>query len=783
MADWAGYLLTTEAEPRVRRARDLVRVLGGMLLVLLMAANTVRTGRLQESMFDFAEALPGWMRIAFWAGYGLGAVYAIALALVLMVRVRRNPGAARDLIVAVVGAFAIAILAMRWVEGVWPPLLPELGLEAPVRLFPIVRVAIMTAAVVIVSPHVTRPVRRFGSAMVLLVAISGFGLGFGLPSDAVAGIGIGMIAAGGVLLLFGSPGGFPDVGAVAAALHQLGVGVHGLEPAADQSWGTRRLVGVGDDGVTIEIKAFGRDAADTQVGARIWRSLLYRDAGPAPAFTRMQAVEHEALMALFAARAGVSAAEPLTAGLAGDDVAILAVRLPGRSLSGVSPDENGDDRLAAIWRDVAALHDADIAHGALNTSALMLTDEGHLFDRFEWATLAAGDRKLSDIVELLFSTSVQLGPERSVAVAHRALGTDRLAAALPYFQLPAVSRATRRTVAKPKAFMADLKREVADATGVEPPEPIKLRRVSLRSLLMSGLMLLAANALITQLGGIDYAAVWEVAKGASIVGLMVAFVFAHLTFVAEARSMLAAVGRPLPMEPLVVLQVGTKFMGLAVPSPAGRVMMMSAFLVKFGLGPTLAITQGAIDGAAGFVVEVFVLLLALAFSDRSFDLGGSTDWQQILLIVVGVVVVGVLLVLLIGRLRRLVLPIVKDALGMVASVAREPKRAVALLGSNFLSRLSLGVTLWILLRSVGVGDVTIAVAFAVTVATNLLAGLVPIPGGIGVAEAVMTSWLVLVGVPEAPAFAVTVLFRMFTFYIPAVEGFFAVRWLEKGGYL
>jgi uncharacterized protein (TIRG00374 family) len=93
------------------------------------------------------------------------------------------------------------------------------------------------------------------------------------------------------------------------------------------------------------------------------------------------------------------------------------------------------------------------------------------------------------------------------------------------------------------------------------------------------------------------------------------------------------------------------------------------------------------------------------------------------------------------------------------------------------------VTLWILLRSVGVGDVTIAVAFAVTVATNLLAGLVPIPGGIGVAEAVMTSWLVLVGVPEAPAFAVTVLFRMFTFYIPAVEGFFAVRWLEKGGYL
>jgi uncharacterized membrane protein YbhN (UPF0104 family) len=38
-------------------------------------------------------------------------------------------------------------------------------------------------------------------------------------------------------------------------------------------------------------------------------------------------------------------------------------------------------------------------------------------------------------------------------------------------------------------------------------------------------------------------------------------------------------------------------------------------------------------------------------------------------------------------------------------------------------------------------------------------------------------------VPEAEAFAATVIFRMVTFYIPAVEGFFTMRSLEKGGYL
>ena len=129
------------------------------------------------------------------------------------------------------------------------------------------------------------------------------------------------------------------------------------------------------------------------------------------------------------------------------------------------------------------------------------------------------------------------------------------------------------------------------------------------------------------------------------------------------------------------------------------------------------------------------------------------------------------------------MPVLKEALGSVTSVLSEPRRALTLLASNFLGRLALGFTLWIILRAVGVDDISIPVALTVTVATNLLAGLVPVPGGVGIAEAVMTSWLVLVGVPEAEAFAATVVFRMWTFYVPAMEGFFAMRWLESRDYL
>ena len=47
----------------------------------------------------------------------------------------------------------------------------------------------------------------------------------------------------------------------------------------------------------------------------------------------------------------------------------------------------------------------------------------------------------------------------------------------------------------------------------------------------------------------------------------------------------------------------------------------------------------------------------------------------------------------------------------------------------------------------------------------------------------MTGILVLFGVDENAAFAAAISWRVTTFYLPAVEGFFAMRWLEKHQYL
>lgn len=65
----------------------------------------------------------------------------------------------------------------------------------------------------------------------------------------------------------------------------------------------------------------------------------------------------------------------------------------------------------------------------------------------------------------------------------------------------------------------------------------------------------------------------------------------------------------------------------------------------------------------------------------------------------------------------------------------------------------------------------------------LLSGLLPIPGGIGVAEGGLTFGLVRAGMPEEVAFAAVMLYRMSSFYLPPIWGFFAMRWLERRRFL
>ena len=66
---------------------------------------------------------------------------------------------------------------------------------------------------------------------------------------------------------------------------------------------------------------------------------------------------------------------------------------------------------------------------------------------------------------------------------------------------------------------------------------------------------------------------------------------------------------------------------------------------------------------------------------------------------------------------------------------------------------------------------------------SLFAGLMPVPGGMGVTEAGFTVGLQAIGVPSAIAVSTAITYRLVTFYLPPIWGAAAMRWLRRQDYV
>jgi uncharacterized protein (TIRG00374 family) len=775
-----------ESPPRARRPADAVKVIGGAVLVGWGVLSVDVQTAWEKALAGLVTELPPWIRSILAVGSVLGLLYGVGVVLVIVLHRRTRPGALRDVVGAVLLGAGLAAILARVTTGSWPDLTGLFAIDDPTRQFPVLRVVVVTSILVAASPHLSRPMRRTGWLMIAATAIAAVGLGYAHPSDAVGGLGVGLIAGGAVLLVAGSPRGYPNPAAVADALRRMGLSIEKVWIEPEQSWGVRRLGATTGEGDALAIKAYGRDASDSQLMAKAWRALWYREDGRSVSYSRLRAVEHEALVTMFARRAGARVPEVVAAGQASAEIALLVVSAGGRRLDAFDAAEVSDEDVTAVWRDVARLHASAVSHGSLSASAIAFDGTGHTIGDFGLGSLVADDSdRCLDTVELLFSLSTQIGAERAARTAHAGLGSEALTAVLPYLQLPAVSAGARRSADDPKRVIAELQQAVVEATGEELPEPVKLRRVSPRNLVMAGLLALMAWALIPALTGVDYAAVWSVLQGADWGLMFLALLLGQTMFIPEATGMMFAVPSVLPFWPVVTLQIAIKFIGLAVPSMAGRIAMNAAFLHKFGVSIAIAVTQGAIDGFSGFVVQAVILGLALLTGDVDLGLdvtGDDVAWGFILLVVLLIVIGAVIAVTRIARLRDRLVPIVRDGWGAMVAVLREPSRALGLLGSNVAVNLVMAGTLYLTLWAVN-AQIDFGLALVAVVATSLLQGLVPIPGGIGVTEAVMTGFLVALGVDESLAFAATITYRAITFYLPALEGFFAMRWLERNKYL
>jgi uncharacterized protein (TIRG00374 family) len=105
-----------------------------------------------------------------------------------------------------------------------------------------------------------------------------------------------------------------------------------------------------------------------------------------------------------------------------------------------------------------------------------------------------------------------------------------------------------------------------------------------------------------------------------------------------------------------------------------------------------------------------------------------------------------------------------------------------LIGGSLATEILFATTLGVVAAAFGY-EVGLLNLLLINISVSLLASFIPVPGGIGVTEFGLTVGLTAAGVPEETALAIALLYRLFTFYIPPIWGFFAFRWLGKNSLL
>lgn len=625
-------------------------------------------------------------------------------------------------------------------------------------------------------PRWRRAVRVAVGVVMLTRLISGVVL----PRDVLLAVAIGTLIGRIGLLLTGGPSGEPTGADIAEGLVQIGLEPTRVEAADDRPnapWLAQTARG------RVLVRVVNRETRSRIGPARAYRAIRFRNLGEERPFASVEHLaEHQAFASLKAHTEGVSTPSVVEVGRLRDDSELLVFDYrPGRVIADLDDSELTDQHLRGAWVVADQLRSARIAHRRLQPEHLQIDDDAAVFvTDFEWAELGAStDLLANDVAELLISTAARVGPGRAVDALISVLGVNAANDALPRLQPLALTSTTRAAV-RGTTIIHDVTEQIRHRTAASEVAPAELERLRPRTLVLIVLGAVAVYLLAPQLAGAGD--IWSKVRHANWWWFAAALGASVLTYLGAALSISGSVMKPLPFRDGVVTQVAAAFTGFATPAQLGGMALNTRFLQKNGVGGPVAVAAVGLNAVTAVVVH-FLLLVAFTFATGSNGLKriNLPNWSTIAIVLaIVVVVVGVLLLLPIGR--RLVVdraaPFLRQAGSGLVEVGRHPTKLAALVGGALIVTGGYIAALVMAVEALGGGAAVATIGF-VFLTASIVASAAPTPGGLGAVEATLVAGLTSAGLASAPALGAVLLYRLATFWLPIAPGVLSFRFLER----
>ena len=243
----------------------------------------------------------------------------------------------------------------------------------------------------------------------------------------------------------------------------------------------------------------------------------------------------------------------------------------------------------------------------------------------------------------------------------------------------------------------------------------------------------------------------------------------------------------LPFWPTVLTQGASSFINRVSPANVGGMALNVRYLQKTGVEPSAGVAAVGVNALAGAIVHVdpagdlprlgrprpgpgvqaAVEQQAAADPGRSWPPSSASSWSRAR--------AGSFAV-------RKLLPSLRSSLASLWRVARSPVRLALLFGGSALVTLAYIGGLAASVAAFG-ASASIAQVGAVYLVASFIAAASPTPGGLGAIEAATIAGLTGIGISSGPAVSAVLVYRLATYWLPVLPGWYSWRLLQRMDYL
>lgn len=783
------------AQPhRIRRPADAFRFaaavagLIGVLLLVNFAQGT--TQGLQTDLREGTEQAPNFLLnlATLVSSFGVLAV-PVAFAALLIIRREGLRVAVGVLAAAVALAVTVPLDDLKTTAapgGVLDSLIWGGARTAPLHVNITPVIAFVTAVRLAGRPRW----QATAWSMVGLAALAGLASGYASVAALAATYCLGRAIGYGTLYSAGTPNPRPTGAAVLAALRRLGFAPVLVRRLADQDEVRHYTVAVRPDPGRplpdgewqLDVTVLDRDQQTAGLVYRVWRLLRLRDRTTRRAVRSLRrSLEQESLMAYAVQAAGARTPRLLGTCEVGAEAALLAYEfVPGRTLGELADEELTDDFLTEVWRQLARIQSARLAHRRLEPAAVLRGADGAV----RIVDLRAGETASSDLVlrldlvQLLTTLALRVGAERSVATAARVLGPRALAAAVPLLQRVALNRDTRAALRHDRDLLVRIREQIVRLEPEIAVEPTRLERFRPRTIVSIVALAIAGYIVVPQLSNVN---VGELVARADWWWVAVGLGAAAVTYLAAALMIIAFVPERLSLWRTVLVQLAASFVKLVAPAAVTGVALNTRYLQRAGVRPGPAVASVGASQFMGLAVHILLLVL-FGFITGSAD--SATDLAPSRMIVIVLLAVAALagIAAAVPRIRQLAARRLRamfaGVLPRLADVLQSPRKILTGLGGTLLLTAGFVVCLDASVRAFG-AELSWAAIVVVFLTGNALGSAAPTPGGLGAVEASLSVGLTISGLPAETATSAVLLYRLLTFWLPVLPGWAAFTYLQR----